>query len=224
MPITVVAQGRAHRGEIGQALEERAMQTLGRTATAERAGRARDLVAGRVACAAIGVVGFAALTALGAFVRIPLTFTPVPITMQTFFVNLAGAVLGPGLGSAAEVLYVGMGVAGLPIFAGAHSGFARLVGPTGGYLIAFMIVPLVIGRLVRLRANPGCWWIVLCMVCGSIITFAVGATQLALFLGAGPVDAFVKGVLPFLPGDSLKIAVGAGVYRAIGPRARQIYG
>jgi biotin transport system substrate-specific component len=168
-------------------------------------------------------VGFAALTALGAFVRIPLSFTPVPITMQTFFVNLAGAVLGPGLGSAAEVLYVAVGVAGIPIFAGAHSGFARLVGPTGGYLIAFMIVPLVIGRLVRLRANPGYWWIVLCMVCGSIITFAVGATQLALFLGTGPVDAIVKGVLPFLPGDSLKIAVGAGLYRAIGARTRQIY-
>ena len=200
------------------------MQMLGKTATTDRAWGARDLVTGRVARAAIGVVVFGALTALGAFVRIPLSFTPVPITMQTFFVNLAGAVLGPGLGSAAEVLYVAMGVAGLPIFAGAHSGFARLVGPTGGYLIAFMIVPLVIGRLMRLRANPGYWWIVLCMVCGSIITFAVGATQLALFLGAGPVEAFVKGVLPFLPGDSLKIAAAAGIYRAIGPRSRQIYG
>ncbi len=197
---------------------------LGRTATIEGARAARDLVTGRVACAAIGVAGFAALTALGAFIRIPLSFTPVPITMQTFFVNLAGAVLGPGLGSAAEVLYVAAGAAGLPIFAGALSGFARLVGPTGGYLIAFMIVPLVIGRLVRLRANPGYWWIVLCMVCGSIITFSVGATQLALFLGVGPADAFVKGVLPFLPGDSLKIAVGAGIYRAIGARTRQIYG
>ncbi len=200
------------------------MRTLGWTAHDERTGAARDLVGSRAACAAIGVVSFAALTALGAFVRIPLSFTPVPITLQTFFVNLAGAVLGPALGSAAEVLYVGMGVAGLPIFAGALSGFGRLVGPTGGYLIAFMIVPFVIGRLVRLRANPGYWWIVLCMVTGSVITFAAGATQLALFLHTGPADAFVKGVLPFLPGDALKIVVAAGLYRAVGPRARRIFG
>ncbi len=199
------------------------MRTLGWT-THSAATAGRDLVGNRAACAAIGVVGFTALTALGAFVRIPLSFTPVPITLQTFFVNLAGAVLGPGLGSAAEVLYVGLGVAGLPIFAGAMSGLGRLAGPTGGYLIAFMIVPFVIGRLVRLRANPGYWWTVLCMVCGSIITFTAGATQLALFLGTGPGDALVKGVLPFLPGDALKIAVGAGLYRTIGQRTRQIFG
>lgn len=199
------------------------MRTMGWTAI-DRAASERDIVASRVACAAIGVAVFAALTALGAFVRIPLSFTPVPITLQTFFVNLAGAALGPVLGLAAEVLYVGLGVAGLPIFAGGHSGLARLAGPTGGYLIAFMIVPLVIGRLVRLRANPGFWWIVLCMVCGSVITFVVGATQLALFLGTGPADAFVKGVLPFLPGDSLKIAAAAAIYRGIGARTRQIYG
>ena len=199
------------------------MRTVGWT-TIEGSSTEREMVGSRVACAAIGVAAFAALTALGAFVRIPLSFTPVPITLQTFFVNLAGAVVGPALGLAAEVLYVGLGVAGLPIFAGGHSGLARLAGPTGGYLIAFMIVPLVIGRLVRLRANPGFWWVVLCMVCGSVITFVVGATQLALFLGTGPVDAFLKGVLPFLPGDALKIAAAAAIYRGIGARTRQIYG
>ena len=199
------------------------MSTAGLTAHAETRA-ARDLVINRAACAAIGVVAFAALTALGAFVRIPLAFTPVPITLQTLFVHLAGAVLGPALGPVAEALYVGLGAAGLPIFTGGASGIARLAGPTGGYLIAFMIVPLVVGRLVRLRANPGFWWVVLCMVCGSVITFTVGATQLALFLGTGPADAFQKGVLPFLPGDALKIAAAAAIYRAIGARTRQIYG
>jgi biotin transport system substrate-specific component len=62
------------------------------------------------------------------------------------------------------------------------------------------------------------------MVCGSVITFVVGATQLALFLGAGPLDAFLKGVLPFLPGDALKIAAAAAIYRALEHHTRQIYG
>jgi len=199
------------------------MRMLGRTAETE-ARAAREVVTSRAARGTIGVVAFAALTALGAFVRIPLPFTPVPITLQTLFVNLAGAVLGPALGPAAEVLYVGLGVAGLPVFAGATAGLGRLAGPTGGYLIAFMIVPLVVGRLIRLRANPGLCWIALCMLCGSAITFTLGATQLALFLGTGPADALWKGVIPFLPGDAIKIAAAAAAYRAIGPRTRRIFG
>ncbi len=199
------------------------MRTVGQAAKEEaRAGR--DILTSRAACGAIGVMGFAALTALGAFVRLPLPFTPVPITLQTLFVNLAGAVLGPTLGPAAEVLYVGLGVVGLPVFTGATAGIGRLAGPTGGYLIAFMLVPLVVGRLVRLRADARFWRIALCMLCGSAITFTLGATQLALFLGIGPADAAWKGVIPFLPGDALKIAAAAGVYRAIGPRTRRIFG
>ncbi|MCH7819743.1 MAG: biotin transporter BioY, partial [Candidatus Marinimicrobia bacterium] len=87
------------------------------------------------------VGGFALLTALGALIRIPLPFTPIPITLQTFFVLLAGAMLGSKRGTLSQMVYVFAGAAGIPIFAGMSSGLALLAGPTGGFLAGFLLAP-----------------------------------------------------------------------------------
>ena len=93
-----------------------------------------------LAAAAAGVIGFALLTALGAAVRIPLPFTPVPITLQTLFVLLAGVTLGPRLGAASMAFYLLLGTAGYHVFAGSERcGLQTIFGPTGGYLLGFLL-------------------------------------------------------------------------------------
>src|SRR5574341_1526984 len=104
----------------------------------------------RAVSATIGVVAFVIMTALGAHVRIPLPFMPVPITLQTFFVHLAGATLGPALGPVSQALYVLAGAAGLPVFAGGTGGLAYLVkGATTGYLLGFVVATALVGWLIR---------------------------------------------------------------------------
>jgi biotin transport system substrate-specific component len=97
----------------------------------------KEFISSKKAVAAIGVTFFVLATALSAYVRIPVPGSPVPITLQTFFVLLAGAVLGRKLGAASQIGYVILGAVGLPIFQGAGYGIAYLFGPTGGYLMGF---------------------------------------------------------------------------------------
>ena len=112
----------------------------------------RDVILDRRVCAVIGVGGFILSTALGAYARIYLPFTPVPITLQTFFVLLSGAVLGKKLGGISQAGYVILGGIGLPLFAG-MGGIEYLFGPTGGYLIGFIVASWVIGKMLERRKN-----------------------------------------------------------------------
>ena len=92
---------------------------------------------------------FIILTTLGAFIRIPLPFSPVPITLQTFFVLLSGALLGANLGITAQLSYVCLGLSGLPIFTGTGSGALYLFGPTGGYLAGFVLASFLLGKTIK---------------------------------------------------------------------------
>jgi biotin transport system substrate-specific component len=92
---------------------------------------------------------FGSLTAIGAYIMIPLP--PVPITFQTLFLNLAGALLGGYLGALSQVVYILLGVIGLPVFAGGKAGLGVLLGPTGGYLFGFVLAALVVGKGYRRR-------------------------------------------------------------------------
>src|SRR3989339_566072 len=97
---------------------------------------------------------FAALLAAVAWFKIPLPFTPVPITLQTLVVLLSGAVLGPYYGALSMILYVAVGALGLPVFAGGGSGIGALLGPTGGYLFSYFIAAFFIGKIVEMRKKP----------------------------------------------------------------------
>jgi biotin transport system substrate-specific component len=153
---------------------------------------------------------FAGLTTVGAYIEIPLK--PVPITMQTLFVMLAGASIGRGWGSLSQWLYVGLGAAGLPLFAGGASGWTILGGPTGGYLIAFLIAPWVIGTMLR-RSDSWAWQL-LSFTAGNVLILALGVAHLTLFYTHDVSQALAVGALPFLPGAVFKIAAAVSIHRS----------
>jgi biotin transport system substrate-specific component len=159
------------------------------------------------------IAGFALATAAGALVRIPLPFTPVPVTLQTLMVLLAGAMLGSGRGAASQLLYLSGGLAGLPFFAGSAAGLAVLAGPTGGYIAGFVVAALVAGRLApRTRSWIGTAGV---FTLATAVILALGALHLALFYTGGRVGAALTlGAVPFLPGAAIKIGVATAMYRA----------
>lgn len=153
---------------------------------------------------------FTGLTVLGANVMIPIE--PVPITLQTLFVLLAGASIGRGWGSLSQALYLGLGVLGLPFFAGGASGAAVLAGPTGGYLVSFLVAPFVVGALLRRSQRPG--WQIASFVAGTIVIFTLGITHLTLFYTHDLGQAFAVGLVPFLPGAVFKIVAAYSIHRS----------
>ncbi len=174
--------------------------------------------------ASIGVAAFVVMTALGAHVRIPLPFTPVPITLQTFFVHLAGATLGPALGPVSQALYVLSGAAGLPVFAGGAGGLAYLLkGVTTGYLLGFVVATALVGWLIRRRQDPGIPWILGSMAAGSLVVYTCGVSWLAWSLNLSLSSAIWKGMVPFLVGDVIKTAAAAGLFRSYRRRARIVF-
>lgn len=154
------------------------------------------------------VVGFSLLVALAAQIVVPLPFTPVPLTGQTFAVLLTGALLGSRLGAAALALYVAEGALGLPFFRGGAAGLAHLTGPTAGYLLAFPLAAFVTGLLAERGWDRRVWTAAAAMFVGSLVILACGWAWLALLTGSAS-SAFQQGVAPFLPGDLLKIALAA---------------
>jgi biotin transport system substrate-specific component len=148
---------------------------------------------------------FGAVTAAGAYLMIPLP--PVPITLQTLFLYLAASLLGGRLGALSQVVYLLIGMIGLPVFAGGKGGLGVLLGPTGGYLIGFVAGAYVIGRLVELRKAPGPVLLGFAMAAGTAVIYLLGVIQLMLVARFSMNQAVTVGVLPFLIGDALKIGV-----------------
>ncbi|MGE5592854.1 MAG: biotin transporter BioY [Betaproteobacteria bacterium] len=154
---------------------------------------------------------FAAITSALAFVSIPLPFTPVPVTAQSFGPMLAGLLLRPREAALSQLLYVLIGVVGIPVFAGGASGFGVLAGPTGGYLLGFVAGSCVTSLLAEKHAASKrfgtVWSIIACVVGGVIVVYGLGVPQLSLVTGLAPGDAVVAGALPFIPGDVLKACI-----------------
>jgi biotin transport system substrate-specific component len=159
---------------------------------------------------------FGALTAVGAYIIIPLP--PVPITLQTLFLGLAGVLLGGRLASLSQVVYLLLGIIGLPVFAGGKAGLGVLFGPTGGYLIGFVAAAFVIGKLVALKKRPGFAWLCLSLAAGTAVIYTLGVLQLSLVARLSPLKALTIGALPFLPGDAVKIVLAALIARKLQDR------
>jgi biotin transport system substrate-specific component len=155
------------------------------------------------------VGGFALLTALAAQIRIPLPFTPVPITGQTFAVLLAGASLGSGAGAASQALYVALGLV-FPVYAGGTSGWAHASGSTGGFLIGFVAAAWIVGKLAENRQDRAVSTAVPAFLTGTIVIYLFGLPWLAHTVGVSWVRAAELGLAPFVLGDLLK-AVLAGL-------------
>jgi biotin transport system substrate-specific component len=155
------------------------------------------------------VVGLTALTALSARVSIPLPFTPVPLTLQTFAVLAGAAALGAERAVLAQVLYITLAFAGLPVLAGGASGRAEVIGATGGYLLGFVVASYVVGRISAAGASTKTSTTALAYVAGSLVIYGFGAPWLAYSTSHTIAWAIVNGVVPFLIGDAIK-AVAAG--------------
>lgn len=172
-----------------------------------------EVVTSRLARRVVMVLAFALLTAVSAHAMVPLPGSPVPVTLQTMVVILAGALLGPRLGAASQVAYLAAGMAGLPVFSGGAAGAAWLFGPTGGYLLAFPVGAALTGALMgRISGSRSARVVALAqstaaMAMGTAVILVGGAAQLAILTGDVQ-RAISLGIVPFLAGSVLKI-VGA---------------
>lgn len=157
-----------------------------------------------------------ALTAAAAQISIPLPFTEVPFTFQPMVVLIGGLALGPRLAVASQVLYLAAGIAGLPVFAASAvlpPGAARLLGPTGGYLMAYPLAAFVTGVLGSRGLDRRYLTSLVAMLAGLAVVFAGGVLWLSLLVGLQP--ALAAGFYPFVIADALKLIAAAGVMPGI---------
>lgn len=167
---------------------------------------------------------FAALTAVGAFIRIPVG--PVPITLQLFFTALSGVLLGPYWGALSQVVYVVLGLIGLPIFT-AGGGPAYVFNPSFGYLIGFIAGAFVIGKIASGKQNITFLRILIACFVGTAIIYAFGVPYLYLIMHQVAhtqlpfSQAFMIGFVVFLPGDAIKCVLVALLGKKVVPILRR---
>ena len=166
------------------------------------------------------VAAFVALTTLGAYAAVPVPGSAVPVTLQTLFVSLAGVLLGARLGALAMTSYVLLGLMGAPVFSNGFGGPGVLLGPTGGYLLAFPLAAAVTGLLAprkAARSAGAALQLLAAIFLGTLVVFAGGFSQLTLLTGDAA-RAFSLGVLPFLLGDVVKTLLAFLVARRLRDR------
>lgn len=174
---------------------------------------AHQVVADDRARTGIGMVAFVLAMSFGAYVAVPLPWTPVPMTLQPLFVLLAGAVLGPRAGAGAMAGYLMVGAAGAPVFSLGGAGLPWLLGPTGGYLVAMPAAAWLVGA----AAGRDAGWLRLlgALTLGMATIYLGGLAQLFLLTRQEIGALLAVGVLPFLAGDVTKILAAALLARSI---------
>lgn len=158
------------------------------------------------------VLAGTALLVLGSRVSIPLPGNPVPFTLQTLAVLLAGGALGLRRGALSTVLFIVLGVVGLPVFAESRHGVDVIFGATGGYLVGFIVAAALVGRLAELGWDRHIGGSVGMNLLGTVLIYLVGVPWLAVAVGVPLGDAVTLGVAPFLVGDIVKLLVAAGAF------------
>ena len=180
------------------------------------------------------VLFMTALTTAAAQISVPLPFTAVPFTFQPMIVLLGGLALGSRLGATSQFLYLAAGIAGLPVFAASATlppGPLRLLGPTGGYLMAYPFAAYLVGYLAERGLDRRYVTSVIAMLAGLVVVYACGALWLGLFArtatgnaSIGIQSAVMTGVVPFVLADVMKLLVAAaivpGLWRVVGRRGR----
>src|SRR5438128_11268470 len=167
------------------------------------------------------IIGFSLLTALSAQVVVPIG--PIPIAGQTFAVLLTGALLGSRLGAMAMIAYLIEGASGLPFFAGGHGGLLHLMGPTGGYLIAFPAAAYVTGAFAEHGWDRRFLTAAAAMAIGSAIIMLSGWAWFSVVMRTSPTLALFDTIIKFIPGDIIKIALAAAAlpsgWKLVGSRS-----
>jgi biotin transport system substrate-specific component len=164
-------------------------------------------------------VAASAFVALSAHIAVPLYFTPVPLTLQTFAVILVGLALGPVLGASAMMLYLLEGAAGLPVFspAAGPGGIVQLLGPTAGFLFSYPLAATAAGAVVRAFKSDRLQFpaAILGGIAASVFIFGMGAGWVAHFRHASAGAVWMLAVVPFLPGEVVKVSAAAGIFSAL---------
>jgi biotin transport system substrate-specific component len=159
------------------------------------------------------VLSFALLTAAAAQIRIPLPFTPVPITGQTFAVLLSGAVLGSAAGAASQEMYLLLGLF-LPFYAGGASGWEYATGATGGFLVGFIAAAWMTGQLAERHQDRNVITAIPAFITGTVVIYLLGVPWLANVLGVSWTRAVELGAAPFVVGDLAKVALAGALLPA----------
>jgi len=179
----------------------------------------RELISDKRICRILAVGVFITLITLSAFVRIPLPFTPIPFTLQTFFVLLSGALLGRKLGVFTQCSYMFLGLTGQTVFTGLGSGAIYLLGPTGGYIIGFILASFLVGSLF-VKETQNQFIIFLRFLSADFVILFSGTLWLKISLSCSLSQAFSLGFLPFILTDVLKIFLAVIVYNKIHSRMK----
>jgi len=161
------------------------------------------------------VIGFALLTAIAAKIAIPVPGSPVPVTLQTLVVLLAGAVLGSKRGAMSQITLIGMGLVGLPVFSTPLPGTVVLMGPTGGYILGFAFAAFASGLMFERLALKSIWTKFFALFATSFFILIPGVIWLSVFTGGSFSTAVMAGLVPFLWGDVVKCAAVALIATAV---------
>jgi biotin transport system substrate-specific component len=181
----------------------------------------KEIIENRVISKALVAVFFIIAISLGAFVRIPLAFTPVPLTMQTFFVLLSAALLGMRLGLLTQLSYIFLGAMGVSVFTGASAGLIYLVGPTAGYLFGFVAATIFIASFIK-YARENIYLIIGLFFLADLLLLLCGVIWLKTSLQLDWIKSFSIGFIPFLPGDIAKATSAAFLFWKLKPRIKSI--
>jgi len=166
---------------------------------------------------AIVVVSASLVVAVCAHLTVPLWFTPVPLTLSDLAVLVVGLLLGPRMAFTALALYLAEGACGLPVFAPAGlGGIAQILGPTGGFLMAYPFAAALAGAIARMPAKlPRFGIALLAALAGSALLMTSGASWFSLYTHRSPAITLSLAVIPFLPGQIVKIISAAGIYNSV---------
>ena len=172
--------------------------------------------------AGVALLGSLAV-AIAAHVSVPLPWTPVPLTLQPMAVLLVGLLAGPSLGFATMVLYLAEGAMGLPVFQPhGPGGLLQLAGPTGGFLWSYPLVAMVAGAVYNVLRSRWAFLAAMCACLAAVaLLFTAGAAQFAVFTHASLRTVLMAAVVPFVPGEFVKVLAASGIVAAWSARARQ---
>lgn len=168
---------------------------------------------------------FTALIIIGGYISVPIPVGPVPIVLADFFVMVTALFLGYKWGSVSVVMYLALGALGLPVFAGGKAGLAVLVGPTGGFLIGYILVVLSIGLLTeKVKTTSGKVTLVknlVALIVGNVFLYLIGVPWLKMATSMSWSAALLAGFVPFIAGIVIKIIVAAALGQVLLPRFKQ---
>lgn len=161
-----------------------------------------------------------ALLCVSSYISIPIPFSPAPITAQTVIINLIAIILLPKEAFFAVLGYILLGICGLPVFSGGQSGIGKILGPSGGYIIGYLVAAVLMSFILRKMENKIRNYLLITILVGIPVIYACGVVTMSLYVGKGLWTIMSTSVIPFLPGDICKCIVGSYLGYALRKRLK----